>query len=519
MHNNYYFLRQLSKKIQSILPAYIFSACYSQSKDELILQFEHASATFNIKALLQPHFSSLFFPADLSRAKRNSVDLFQEAIGLQVQEIVQYENERAFLIQLEKGWSILFKLHGNRSNILLMQDDEPYALFKNKLVKDWNIRRSELHRNLLQNKAAFLEADGNYKKLYPTFGPLPDAFLKAHGFATKSRDQQWELLSETVAMLENPSRFLLIEQQQKPALSLLPIEKELNSFTDPLEALNYFFISYTKEYSLQVEKQAALQQLSKEIKSGQNYIKKTSAKLHELQNSTKNRELADIIMANLHAIPPRSTEVRLFDFYHEREIDISLKKDLSPQKNAENYYRKGKNQQLEEKYLQDNLQEKEEKVLELELLYEEIEGIEGLKELRKHLKESSTQPSAKGQPESLPYRDFSFSGFAIWVGKGASQNDAMLRYFAHKDDLWLHAKDVSGSHVLLKHKAGQKFPADVLEKAASLAAWYSKRKSDSLCPVICTPRKWVRKVKGAAAGAVVVEKEEQVLLVQPAPFS
>ena len=113
MHNNYYFLRQLTARLASALPGAVFSACYSQSKDELILQFlKEEEEAFNIKALLQPHFSCLFFPQELSRARRNSVDLFQEALQLEVQGVEQYRNERAFLIRLQQGWSLLFKMHG-----------------------------------------------------------------------------------------------------------------------------------------------------------------------------------------------------------------------------------------------------------------------------------------------------------------------------------------------------------------------------------------------------------------------
>ena len=83
-----------------------------------------------------------------------------------------------------------------------------------------------------------------------------------------------------------------------------------------------------------------------------------------------------------------------------------------------------------------------------------------------------------------------------------------------KDDLWLHAKDVSGSHVIIKYKSEAKPSSEIKEKAAQLAAYFSKRKSDSLCPVVITPRKFVRKRKGDPPGAVVVEKEE-VLLVVP----
>jgi predicted ribosome quality control (RQC) complex YloA/Tae2 family protein len=73
---------------------------------------------------------------------------------------------------------------------------------------------------------------------------------------------------------------------------------------------------------------------------------------------------------------------------------------------------------------------------------------------------------------------------------------------------------VSGSHVLIKNGVNQPVPAKVLETAAQLAAFYSKNKTESLAPVIYTPVKFVRKVKGSAPGSVMVEKEK-VILVQP----
>jgi predicted ribosome quality control (RQC) complex YloA/Tae2 family protein len=68
--------------------------------------------------------------------------------------------------------------------------------------------------------------------------------------------------------------------------------------------------------------------------------------------------------------------------------------------------------------------------------------------------------------------------------------------------------------VVIKYQAGKKFPVMVIERAAQLAAFYSKRKTDSLCPVIVTPKKFVRKPKGYPQGAVMVDKEE-VVMVEP----
>ena len=114
----------------------------------------------------------------------------------------------------------------------------------------------------------------------------------------------------------------------------------------------------------------------------------------------------------------------------------------------------------------------------------------------------------------MPYFEFEFKGFKIWVGKNAESNDQLTLKHSYKEDLWLHAKDVPGSHVIIKHQSGKPFPKDVIERAAQLAAYNSKRKTETLCPVAFTPKKYVRKRKGDPAGAVVVERED-VIMVEP----
>ena len=122
-----------------------------------------------------------------------------------------------------------------------------------------------------------------------------------------------------------------------------------------------------------------------------------------------------------------------------------------------------------------------------------------------------------GQQKSLPYKKFNFMNYDILVGKSAAGNDILTQKIARKDDLWLHARDVSGSHVVVKNLPGKQFPGELIKKAAELAAFYSKRKNDSLCPVIYTLKKYVRKPKSMAPGKVKVEKEK-VILVEPKNF-
>ncbi len=208
--------------------------------------------------------------------------------------------------------------------------------------------------------------------------------------------------------------------------------------------------------------------------------------------------------------------MEVFDFYKEAPLRIKLNPQLSPQQNAERFYRKAKNQKIEEQKLLQTIETKENEWLRLQTLLQSLDECHDFKSLRRWAKQHGFAGQSKAD-ESLPFKRFEYKGFQIWVGKNAKSNDLLTQRFAHKNDLWLHAKDVAGSHVVIKRSGQKQIPRNVIEKAASLAAYYSKRKTDSLCPVIVTEKKYVRKPKGLAPGQVIVDKEE-VIMVAPAPF-
>ena len=258
-----------------------------------------------------------------------------------------------------------------------------------------------------------------------------------------------------------------------------------------------------------------LSRLKATLRSGENYYKKSVQRLESLQHNNY-KIWADLIMANLHVIGGNRDKVTLANFYDEnRPLDIQLKQGLSPQKNAEVYYTKAKKQQVEVSMLQQALVKKEQEISMLHDQIQQVQSITDRKKLREFIS-SAGIPEKTQKAEPLPYHQFEFNGYRILVGKNAKSNDTLTLRHSFKDDLWLHAKDVAGSHVLIKHQAGKKIPKDVIERAAQLAAYYSKRKNETLCPVAVTPRKFVRKRKGDPAGMVVVEKEDTIL-VEPKP--
>lgn len=215
----------------------------------------------------------------------------------------------------------------------------------------------------------------------------------------------------------------------------------------------------------------------------------------------------------MHLLKDGMSQATLINFYTNEPVSVSLKKDLSIQRNAENYYRKAKKEKLEQDFLIKNIKAKEEEWLRLSEEISSIQTARSHKELKKWIKTEETQKNKTPEVQDL-FKKYEVFDYTILVGRNAKNNDLLTLKYAHKEDLWLHAKDVSGSHVIIKSKAGQSIPKNVLETAAQLAAYYSKRKTDTLVPVIYTPKKYIRKPKGAAAGAVFVEKEK-VLMVSP----
>lgn len=118
---------------------------------------------------------------------------------------------------------------------------------------------------------------------------------------------------------------------------------------------------------------------------------------------------------------------------------------------------------------------------------------------------------ARGSSPARPFRTYrSSGGLEIWVGRGAASNDALTFREAAPDDVWLHARDAAGAHVVLRWRREEQPPARDLEEAAALAAWHSKLRGSALVPVDWTRRKHVRKVRGGAPGLVTVQRAQTI---------
>ena len=514
MHTNYYFLRQLAPALTERLRGYRVAVCFTQEKDELVIGLTNGTAEFWLKAQLGANFPALALPETFQRARANSVDLFPDMLGQQVETVAAWPQDRVLQLNFRSGARLVFKLYGPRPNAIFRLAPEGKAqLFHQKLLADADLR---------PQPATTPPAAG---KLPPPLADLPLRYLRTQNYDPAPPETKTRLVNQVLAQLEKPAHYYLIQLDGRTRLSLLPMGEVLETFAgdDPVAALRRFVPMALGRRALEMETNQLRQLLERRADEASTAAAHARQRLHALAHEAGYRHTADLIMAHLHEIPAGATQIEVLDFYTNQPKTIKLKRTEKPQLTAENLYRKGKNQQIEERQLAERIARREAEALTALERLEEMDTqpalaeLRGLRTWRKQHGLDPTPTAAKAATE-LPFKVFEDRGFTILVGRNAANNDLLTQKYAHKDDLWLHAKDVTGSHVVIRHKAGQPVPEPVVEHAAMLAGWYSRRQHDTLCPVTVTPKKYVRKPKGALPGQVVVERERVVLVKPGNPF-
>ncbi|MCR4404955.1 MAG: NFACT family protein [Candidatus Acetothermia bacterium] len=247
------------------------------------------------------------------------------------------------------------------------------------------------------------------------------------------------------------------------------------------------------------------------------HVREDRAKAEEYEHY---RRLGELVLANLDRLERGQREAELLDPLTGQAEPVALDPRLSPAENAQALFTRYKKlKRGMEKLLERAraLEEELEHLRAVQLALEQAEGPADLAELAEELRaegylkdEERARPLAVGPAGP---REFLIDGFRVLVGRSGRENDLLVRE-AHREDLWLHARGLPGAHVLIK-SAGRKVPEAVLERAARLAAYYSKGRTGTKVPVSYTEVKYLRKPRGARPGAVLVQHEEGTLLVPP----
>ncbi len=234
------------------------------------------------------------------------------------------------------------------------------------------------------------------------------------------------------------------------------------------------------------------------------------------------RRLGDTLLAHLHLVPPGASVARLPDLEDgQREIEVELDPTLRPHQNAEAWYEKARRLARAEERLPELIEAAEAEAARWRAAIEAAEAEGGA--LPEWALRALERPSGRPAPRAdegprMPYKLFRTSGgIEVRVGRSAKDNDLLTFGHSAPGDVWMHARSVPGSHVVLRWAdPAASPPARDLEEAATLAALYSKARTSGLVAVDWTRRKHVRKPRGAPPGMVRIQ-QVRTLFVEPDP--
>ena len=262
--------------------------------------------------------------------------------------------------------------------------------------------------------------------------------------------------------------------------------------------------------------------LRKAIKNAQERTEKKLAKLdEEILSEEQAEELriaGELLTANLHSVQKGQEQIILQNYYTGGELTLPLDKTVSPASNAQRFFKRYRKAHTARKLAGDQREKALEELNELEeaaYFALRAENAADLSEIRGALAEKGLlrrEIGAKNKKKEAPSRPKRFTsreGFLIQAGRSALQNELLLKN-AQPDDIWLHARDIPGSHVLVS-TGGKKVPEETLLLAAKIAAFYSKA-GGAMTAVDYTPRKFVKKTPGGAPGLVHYSGERGLMV-------
>lgn len=473
--------------------------------------------------------------------------------GGRITEITQKDSERIIEISLETlnelGFTmskkLIFEIMGKHSNIVLVDIVSGKIIDSIKRVSfDVNRVRQILpgmiyqyppaqdkipFREISADQLEALAADG--KSILRSVGGIAPAF--AEELALRAGVQRSGYLSDVLAAIESPNHAdarVYLDESGAPidfypvALSELEESCTVQHFDDLSSAMEFYFGK--KESSNQGRQKSHDLIRSVNALLDKMYLKKKrlSEDLLKAENSEDLRLYGELLTANIHLIQPGMKSVEVTNYYDGSTLTIPLDVKLSPSKNAQHYFKKyGKSKTaIKEKQIQLDENEAEIKYLESVLSFlENTDDVAEIESIRAELVETGyirRRRQAGGFKEKkykpVPYRYTLSNGMSVLVGRNNKENDILTFKTAGNKDLWLHTKDIPGSHVIVQ-SGGVELDEEAVWEAAAIAAYHSKARTSENVPVDYVQIKYVKKPAGAKPGMVIFTNNRTVY-VNPA---
>lgn len=382
------------------------------------------------------------------------------------------------------------------------------------------------------------EQDSRYRQIFPGMKyEYPPTYDENAGIGMapsfkremELREDKEEFLNSVILLIDEGSftpRIYYDEDGKPQEFSLIDLsEYETSCEREDYDSLSELLETY---YSLKdssnLGKQKAhdlLKPISAALEKAYLKKKRLSEDLLKAENSDILKLYGELITANIHLIQPGMKKVELINYYDGKTIIVPLDEKFSAQKNAQNYFKQYSKQRtaISEKQIQLNENQKEIEYLESVITYiENSKDVKDIEALRQELVETGYVRRRKQQGnfkdkkfKADPLKYTLSNGMTLLVGKNNRENDMITFKMSNKGDLWLHTKDIPGSHCILEMEGSDIDKlGDVIYEAASIAAFHSKARTSENVPVDYVPIRFVKKPAGSKPGYVIFTNNRTV---------
>lgn len=550
MLTHYFTLQSLAHSFNERLHNATLQEIFTQQRNELLISCSTGTDACTLCVSCDPRMNYIFLRNPIARAKKNSVDLFTEAISKCIESISVHPFDRILQIKLEDGRMLCYQPFGMMANVILLDQhlviSDAFKRKKDLMGKTFEVTRKENSLRALVSVDAFEEAlrEEGTKNLFTAMkNTMPgvgstiarevlhrsriDEKTPARTLGREEIEEIHRRLGEVLKELTSPRPTLYHRGGAPRIFSLIPLQhftgSRAETFSDVNDAVRTYVIQSFRTQAIDAEKNLLLSKIRNAIDRTQRSVEAIREELEHASRAEEYERIAKIIMANLQHLTKGTKIIDLPDIFSNNKLTrIVLDPKLTPAQNAEQYFDKAKRARHAYQETERRAEEVKRELALLEKLQLHLDSCSTKEQLKEFQGEYQKELfefkliKAKSSGEEIPFRLFTVAGgFQVWVGKSSENNDLLTTKYAKPNDLWFHARGGSGSHVVLKIGTGTGTPRkEAIEEAAGIAAYYSKMKKASMVPVAYCERKYIRKPKGAPAGTVTMTREK-VIFAEP----
>lgn len=546
MHNHYFTLKRQVDFLKARVSGAKIVDSFTQEKNEWIVKLQSGTngAGFLILSC-EPQCPSVIFRESLSR-RSLSTRLFDELSGRTIQKFELLPGNRIIEVTFEHpNFRLVLQLFTNSGNFFLVNREnrilKSFKKSKQLSGQHYQVRESTRSDPFRSSQADFREAllseekqtiSGALKKqflfLTPTIrqelfsrtGIDPHTPLKEMG--EKEILLLWDTARQFKQQFETEPARIYFEESQPVYFTLGAFSSlshlEWKTYSSINDALEYFCRYRLKQKSFLQKKTQLRERLRKRREALSRSMAQLASRLPDPSQKEVYQKMGQLLLAQPASLIRGQRYLELKNFFEPDTplIRIPIDPSISIQENANRYFEKAKNFQRKMKRREKHLQSLKHLNEQIGDFLKELENIRQPQKLaalelrlkRAHLLQPETAEAAELR---LPYKQFQYRGFDIWVGRSARDNNEMTFRYAHKLDWWLHVQGYRGAHVIIRNpKKSDPLPQPVLEFAARLAVTFSDAKHASYVPVVYTQVRYLRKPRKAPPGTVIPSRTKTI---------